>query len=497
MTKLTGTKVVLTASEIEMDECEGGPLASFVPGSPIGRNILESTKRRTDASPGRTAEGRAKYAPYGLRKVEALLLENGFSESDVAVVHPRDLKHFIGPKTKVVGISSMNPAGKGYVGRTYASIVGKEDSGRAPDVRKLLNHSSIKKFKPVVVLGGFGSWQLEAKNERRRGYSVDCVVIGSGKEGILKVFAEAVEGRPLPRVVRSEESFDDSDHTNMPSIMHAATYGTVEISKGCGRKCQFCPPTMQVRYDIPPERIRKEVEVNLNEGADCIYLAAEDFLMYGASNNSFVPSKTAPVNLLRDLAKCSGLKAILPSNFSFAPVVCNPSLVQEASQILLEYPWYSYGGRPIVMSETGMETGSSRLMQKYMANKMLPFEAEQWTEIINQAMGILNDNYWFPIVSIIVGLPDEKEDDIVETFELLDDLEEFRALYVPLIFSPLETNRALSRMSLELIAMCWKYNIRIWKDPIISKGIDQVFISKIAKSLLDSLEKLKGLSSSG
>jgi hypothetical protein len=45
------------------------------------------------------AEGKARCAPYGLRKVEALLLDNGFSESDVAVVHPSNLDDFVGPDT--------------------------------------------------------------------------------------------------------------------------------------------------------------------------------------------------------------------------------------------------------------------------------------------------------------------------------------------------------------------------------------------------------------
>ena len=55
----------------------------------------------------RYPDGRAKFAPYGLRKVEAMLLESGFTDSDVAVVHPLDLAIFIGSDTKVVGISSM------------------------------------------------------------------------------------------------------------------------------------------------------------------------------------------------------------------------------------------------------------------------------------------------------------------------------------------------------------------------------------------------------
>jgi radical SAM superfamily enzyme YgiQ (UPF0313 family) len=214
--------------------------------------------------------------------------------------------------------------------------------------------------------------------------------------------------------------------------------------------------------------------------------------MYGTNDNSFIPNKTALINLLRNLTKLSGLKAILPSTFSLAPVVYNPGLVQDAAEILLEYPWYSYNGKPIVMAETGIETGSTRLMRKYMSGKMRPFEPEQWIEIINQALGILNDNCWYPILSIIVGLPDEREDDLVETLELLDDLEEYRALYIPLIFSPLEENSALSKMGLDLITLCWKYNMRIWTDSIASKGVNQVPISTIAKMLIDSIDRLKG-----
>ncbi len=50
-------------------------------------------------------------------------------------------------------------------------------------------------------------------------------------------------------------------------------------------------------------------------------------------------------------------------------------------------------GKPIIISETG----STRLMQKYMLGKMCPYNAGQRIEIVNQALGILNDNQWYPI----------------------------------------------------------------------------------------------------
>jgi hypothetical protein len=68
-------------------------------------------------------DGTAKFAPYGLRKVETVL-EEEFGEKNIATVHPKNLHKFIGPKTKVVGISTMDPLGLGFVSRTYTSILG-------------------------------------------------------------------------------------------------------------------------------------------------------------------------------------------------------------------------------------------------------------------------------------------------------------------------------------------------------------------------------------
>ena len=440
MTRKPGVKVVLTASATEMSDFYDSPFIAFVAGFAKGPLPLWLLRRKLYPPVKRDDDGRAIHAPYGLRKVEAILLENGFGASEVAVVHPFDLDRFVGPETKVVGISTMDPTGMGYVSKTYSSIVGGGEPMNTIEFKALVKHRSILTYKPKVIVGGFGAWQLERKKVAES-YGVDCVVIGQGEEAVVEIFRKAVNGEPLPTVLRIEKR---TENTQIPMIRHAAIHGCVEISKGCGRNCQFCTPSMQKKYDVPLERILREVEVNTREGADKITLVTEDLLLYGSGEHSFVPNKAGVINLLRNLAKCSGLKAILPSNFSLAPVVCNPGLVQEAAEILLEHHWYSYRNKPIVTSETGIETGSTRLMRKYMAGKMLPFKPEQWIEIVNQALGILNDNCWYPVLTFIVGLPDEQEDDLIETLELVDDLEEYRAFYVPLLFVPLEDAMPIS-----------------------------------------------------
>ncbi len=49
----------------------------------------------------------------------------------------------------------------------------------------------------------------------------------------------------------------------------------------------------------------------------------------------------------------------------------------------------------------------------------------------------MNDNHVYPACTFIVGLPQETEDDVARTIDLIDDLWDFKALLVPMFFVPL------------------------------------------------------------
>jgi hypothetical protein len=163
---------------------------------------------------------------------------------------------------------------------------------------------------------------------------------------------------------------------------------------------------------------------------------------------------------------------------SLAPVVCKPDMIRDVAEVLLEHSWYNHNGKPIVTGETGIETGSVRLMRKYMAGKMLPYKPEQWQEIVTQAFGILNDNDWYPLATLIVGLPEETEEDVLETLSLMDDLKDFNAFYVPLFFVPLEDcllmNKrgaeydSLTKMRWEVLTRCWNITCTSWPEPSLA-----------------------------
>jgi radical SAM superfamily enzyme YgiQ (UPF0313 family) len=482
-----GVKIVLTASATEMSDFANNQFVAFVGGFAKGPVPLWLCRKALYPPAGQDEDGRAKYAPYGLRKIEALLLESGFNESEVAVVHPSNLDAFVGPETKAIGISSMDPTGMAYVSKTYSSLVGGGEPLNAIEFRELMAHLSLRKHGARIIVGGFGSWQLERKKVSDA-YGIDCVVIGEGEKIATEIFRKAVNGEPLPRVVRLER---DQQSDVVPLIRHPAMHGCVEITRGCGRNCQFCTPTMQRKRDIPLENIMKEVETTVREGSSGITLVTEDLFLYGMKDKRFVPNKEAVVRLVETIAKHPGVESIQPSHSSLAPVVADRQMVKEVAEILLEKNWYKHESKPIVTSEVGMETGSVRLMKKYMAGKTLPYTPDEWPEVAAQSLGIMNDNDWYPLATLIIGLPEEKEEDVIATLEMVDDLKKHYLFYVPLFFVPLENCtlmdkagaelNSLTKQRWELLVRCWEHNVREWGNSFLEHRIPNQFIYRLVK----------------
>ncbi len=498
-TKSDGWPIVLTSSAIEMSGFRRNPFFAFVASFPKGFLPLSFCRKyyppvlKKDVAP--SEKGITHYAPYGLRKVEASLIDNGgFDESDVVCVHPYYLDQFVGPKTKVVGISAMESLGLAYVSLTYSNLLrtfGKMSSISLNSIefQKLCHSKPLRKFRPKVIVGGAGAWQLKG-TKTRNFLGIDSIMIGEGDKEVPKLFRLAVEGKKIPPIVYTSSP----DEADIPVIKHATIYGNVEISRGCGRHCQFCTPTMQKRRDVPMSKIIAEVEVNVKEGADMITTATEDALLYKCKDKKFMPNEDAVIGLFKKLASYDQIQSIQPAHISLAPVVAVPKLIEELSNILLEKSYYKHNGKPKIAVETGIETGSTRLMEKYMRGKMLPFKPEEWPEIVTQAYGILNDNDWVPLSTLIVGFPGEMEEDTIKTLELIDDLKSYTSFFVPLLFVPLDkcilqNERgadldSLSDLQWEFLSRCWRYNVKIWKDTWFS------FESFYRKVLHSSLAKV-------
>jgi len=152
-----GVPIVLTGSATDMSDFKLSPFRAFTGGFPtaiIPRFLL---RKYWYPRVPKKLDGTAKYAPYGMRKIEAVLIRE-FGEQIVAVVHSYNLEKFVGPETKVIGISSMEPAGTGFVSRTYTSLVGfGGEPVAAAEFRDLITKPILRKWGAKIVLGGSGA----------------------------------------------------------------------------------------------------------------------------------------------------------------------------------------------------------------------------------------------------------------------------------------------------------------------------------------------------
>jgi len=485
MKNKNGYPIVFTSSATEMSDFRDDPFRAFMGGFPQFFTVIQGYP------PIKHDERGAKFAPYGLRKIQAILLKNGFKDEDMIAVHPKYIKKVVGTDTKIIAISAMDPLALAYVDLTYSGFLGMGEATNALEFRKMcFKIKSLKNRHIKLIVGGAGTWQI-ANNKAMNYLGVDHVIMGESEMGVADTFRKIGKNEQLPPVIK----FTSPTEESIIPIQHGVIHGGVELSRGCGRNCQFCSPTMRNRRDIPVDQVLNEVEVNVRAGNRMITLISEDILIYGCKSPKFIPNEDAICNLAKGIAKFGEIKYIQPVHISLACVSAAPTIIPKLTEIFWDKSINQIKGRyrihkrQIMSAETGIETGSPRIMEKYMRGKCLPFTPKEWPDIVLQSMGILNDNDWLPLASFLLDMPEETEDDTLKTIELVDDLKGYEVFLMPVLFVPLgdcilrnERKADWSKVtdaSRELFLRCWENNVYTYKDDYI-KGIYKTIIRLLA-----------------
>jgi radical SAM superfamily enzyme YgiQ (UPF0313 family) len=424
--------------------------------------------------PVQTRKGRPLAAPYGLRKTEAQLLKEGFK---VETASPSRLARFL-DSAKVLGVYVMDPFGLGPASTTLAYIFKKEPY-LAKHFKLLLKDESIKKAKQnglKIIVGGPGAWQFHYRERAIEDLGIDCVVEGEAENVIGKLFRAAIEGDEIPRHyevgLREAPSLEE-----IPDIVKPSINGLVEIGRGCCRGCQFCNVTLRSLRWYPIEKINQELSVNLNSGNTTVCLHAEDVMLYGSKNTEPRDDKLVQLHELVT-RRC---KSISWSHCSLAAVALKPKLISKISELILQnQAWWG--------AEVGIETGSSEIAKKIMPAKAHPFKAEEWYDVVCTGMGLMHDNKLVPACTLIVGLPEEQEADVLRTMELVDDLKGVRSLIVPLFFVPLGklknenwfTDTKLSKLHKDLLIQCAEHDFR-WVDNLLDWAFKDKWYQRFMK----------------
>jgi radical SAM superfamily enzyme YgiQ (UPF0313 family) len=480
MTPNGGYPIVLTADRTLMSEYGGGIFLGFsacVPDKLVPHAVYFSLF----CPPIRVnRDGSVNVAPCGTRKTESALLHQGFKREDIVVAHPHYLRKVVGPNTKVVGITENDPLGIGPATSTFTQIFGGEAYMKVK-FKELLADPTIHRYRPKIVVGGPGAWQL-TDPAVRKDLGIDCVVVGESEKVVAALFKQAVRGESIPSMVVGEVTPIDE----VEKLSGGTVNGVVEIARGCGRGCEFCVPTLQRFRSLPIEHIVHDVDVNIANGRQPV-LHAEDVLRYGA--RTIDVNKDVLLRMMRAVRERPGVEKVAMSHFALASVASCPEAVEEISIILdaSEKNWMS--------GQTGIETASPALMTRYMKGKCKPFEPEDWSETVVNAFQILKDNLWVPCGTLIFGLPGETDEDVEMTIDLLDRLNEFRSLVVPLFFvATAELKDGVqsfnaSRMShahTELFLKCWEHDFK-WAPSLIKDWVGGSVGNRLARPFLNLL----------
>src|SRR5438105_761313 len=105
------------------------------------------------------------------------------------------------------------------------------------------------------------------------------------------------------------------------------------------------------------------------------------------------------------------------SSGSMAPSVVDPLLIRKLSDLLLEkspihLPLLStHPEKKALVPLIGLETGSVRMAKQIMPSKGVPFQIDDWPSVVVQGLSVLNENNWFPAMTLMIGNPGETDDD--------------------------------------------------------------------------------------
>lgn len=403
-----------------------------------------------------------------IRTIETILtnLKKEYHKiSAIRIVHPDYIEQCIGDGD-ILLLSTMDPLGIGPATNSWKFI----NSGTPYHVYyfwDLVERMRILKRKKQfkLIIGGAGAWQL-LKLHDFNNYGIDQIFLGEAEKTLPSIIQNELQGLENPKIIHGKMA----DPDEIPVLLGPTNLNMIEVSRGCGRMCQFCSPTRsgKMRF-VPKEVILKTTENFISKNERILNLQSEDTLRYGSKNFSIDEDEL--LGLYRDLFS-KGIHKIYITHATLANFVDSPDSISKLTKILNLHGHKYYGFQP------GIESGSDRLMKKLMEGKYLPVKDMNWKEIVLNAFKICHENKWVPTASVVLGLPGEDGDDLKETKDLILNLisKDYLFIFAPLIFvsvpkTPLESRKSasikeLSKDQKELFRIMWKFNakkiMKVW-----------------------------------
>ena len=409
------------------------------------------------------ADGRARTVPLGLRRVESALLKYTTLEpDDVVCTTPERLGDVIGPWVKVVGFSSSDPLGMGMSNTTTANFWKGELYTRRWARQTLEQLTALKRrhgFK--IVVGGAGAWQWIVHADKRPDVDIDVVFQGYFEALGPELFTELLNGRlPGHHVVEADIGADRIQPICGPSLL-----GIVELSRGCGRGCKFCAMARHGMKHLDPDTILADLQTNVAGGLKAVVSGSEDFFRYGAKG--LHPDFEKLCGLLERMRQIEGLSFMQIDHANVTSILqLTDEQLREIRRLLTwerpsEYLWVNMG----------VESANGHLVAANSPGKVAPFDPDDWGQMVRETADRTTRCGFFPVVSVLLGMPGETPDDVTATLELVRDLAAKNAVIFPIFYEPMASGAeadkqrfTLAKMTLEhleLYRTCYEQNFKM------------------------------------
>jgi len=342
--------------------------------------------------------------------------------------------------------------------------------------RRLLSkiHHLNRDPRAKIVLGGPGAWQIAGDPATRKALGIDHVVTGYAEGDAAAIFRSLIRQEAVPEVV----SGGWHPAVPIPPIHGASAMGVVEISRGCGLGCSFCTIARVPMVHLPSEIVLADVRTNVAAGMDNVAVLSEDFFRYGADGMKVNPD--APISLLKGIRQIPRVRLIQVDHANMVSAAHYDDRQLEILHDLL----VGKDSRRYVWVNVGVETVSEELLIRAgAAGKRGREVSRPWGDFCAFHLRRLCRAKFFPMASLMIGLPGERDEHLQETLAWVKSLSGERMAVFPLLYAPVDGDkppdpRSLRPLHWELIKACYRLNFRfipwIYRDNQAAAGVSVV-----------------------
>jgi tRNA A37 methylthiotransferase MiaB len=191
-----------------------------------------------------------------------------------------------------------------------------------------------------------------------------------------------------------------------------------------------------------------------------IALLSEDFFRYGGDGMKADPD--ALLSLVRSIRQIPQVRLIQIDHANVASVAqYDDSQLQAIHDLLVGQDAQRY-----VWVNLGVETASGELLKQIGAAPKCKFnESEPWGDFCARHLRRLCQARFFPMASLVIGLPGERDEQLQETLAWIESLSDQRLSIFPVLYAPVDGTppldpRRLRPLHWALIRACYRLNFR-------------------------------------